>query len=178
MVDRPLEPNMVITVEPGLYFNDVYIRIWSQYPGFAKYFNMEQLQRYHPVGGVRIEDSVLITLTGCENLTTAPKSPEEIEAVMAVAVSSSIPPPFSYTNINTAMTHWPGISESPMVSSPLLSGSNHCDNDNTSNIQVGYRQRQPRASSSFSTTTTDTSTTVLPTPASSPSNHSYCFSEE
>ncbi|KAI8138375.1 peptidase M24, structural domain-containing protein [Fennellomyces sp. T-0311] len=83
MLDRPLEPNMVITVEPGLYFNDAYLRIWTQFPGFAKYFNLDKLQCYRAVGGVRIEDTVLITATGCNNLTIAPKNPDEIEAIMA-----------------------------------------------------------------------------------------------
>ncbi|NCA97519.1 MAG: M24 family metallopeptidase, partial [Bacteroidia bacterium] len=42
--DRPLEPGMVITVEPGLYFKELKI-------------------------GIRVEDDVLITETGCENLS-------------------------------------------------------------------------------------------------------------
>jgi Xaa-Pro aminopeptidase len=46
-----LEPGMVMTVEPGIYL-----------PGF---------------GGVRIEDDVLVTRTGCEVLTSVPKQWEE-----------------------------------------------------------------------------------------------------
>jgi Xaa-Pro aminopeptidase len=46
-VDDTLQPGHVVTVEPGLY-----------YPG---------------IGGVRIEDTVLVTSDGCENLTTFPK---------------------------------------------------------------------------------------------------------
>jgi Xaa-Pro aminopeptidase len=42
-----LEPGMVITIEPG-----VYIPNW---------------------GGVRIEDNILITQRGCQNLTRSPK---------------------------------------------------------------------------------------------------------
>ncbi|KAI7858853.1 peptidase M24, structural domain-containing protein [Circinella umbellata] len=188
MVDRPLEPNMVITVEPGLYFNDAYIRIWSQYPGFAKYFNMKQLQRYYPVGGVRIEDSVLITSTGYENLTIAPKQPEEIEAVMAAAAVashsfiSSSSSNYHCTNNSNALMNGTAIPATLMLVPPFLSGSNHSSNNNTSNTLMDYHHQQPRASSSFSTTTTSTTTddanNILPTPTSSPLNHSYCFSEE
>jgi len=38
--------------------------------------------------GIRIEDDVLVTRTGCEVLTEAvPKKPDEIEALMAGAMS-------------------------------------------------------------------------------------------
>ncbi len=56
---RPLEPGMVITVEPGLYFKQLKI-------------------------GIRIEDDVLITETGCENLSKdILKEVADIEKIMA-----------------------------------------------------------------------------------------------
>jgi len=56
---RPLEPGMVITIEPGIYIPE------------------ESL-------GVRIEDDVLITPTGYKLLTARlPRSPDEIEKIMA-----------------------------------------------------------------------------------------------
>ena len=56
---RPLEPGMVITIEPGIYIPE------------------ENL-------GVRIEDDVLITSTGYKQLTARlPRSPDEIEKIMA-----------------------------------------------------------------------------------------------
>lgn len=50
--ERPLEPGMVVTIEPGIYL-----------PGW---------------GGVRIEDDVLVTKTGHEVITNCPKQLEEM----------------------------------------------------------------------------------------------------
>ncbi|OBZ85211.1 putative Xaa-Pro aminopeptidase PEPP [Choanephora cucurbitarum] len=82
LFSRPLEEHMVLTVEPGLYFNQTMLDIWTQYPGYQKYFDLEILRRYQEVGGVRIEDTVVITKYGHENLTTVPKQVHEIEALM------------------------------------------------------------------------------------------------
>lgn len=64
---RMLEPNMVLTIEPGLYIS-------AGTPGVAeKWWNI----------GVRIEDDVLITKTGNEVLSEAlPKEVTDIEALM------------------------------------------------------------------------------------------------
>ncbi|KAF2849087.1 hypothetical protein T440DRAFT_469521 [Plenodomus tracheiphilus IPT5] len=69
-----LEAGMVVTVEPGIYFS-VYAlqQFYLPLPEHAKFINLEVLERYIPVGGVRIEDDILITPKGYENLTTAPK---------------------------------------------------------------------------------------------------------
>ncbi|KAI9266907.1 peptidase M24, structural domain-containing protein [Phascolomyces articulosus] len=83
MLTKPLEKNMVITVEPGLYFNETSLANWTKVPFLRKYFNLELIEKYRPVGGVRIEDTVLITEDGIENLTIAPKTVKDIEAVMA-----------------------------------------------------------------------------------------------
>jgi Xaa-Pro aminopeptidase len=65
---RLLEPGMVFTVEPGLYFDKDDTRVPEKYRGI----------------GVRIEDDVVVTKDGCENLTAAvPKHPDAIEALMA-----------------------------------------------------------------------------------------------
>ncbi len=64
---RPLEPGFVLTVEPGLYVG-VDAEVDAQWRGI----------------GVRIEDDVLVTEDGHENLTAAiPKDPDEIERVLA-----------------------------------------------------------------------------------------------
>ncbi|MEP6878358.1 MAG: Xaa-Pro aminopeptidase [Nitrosospira sp.] len=63
---RLLEPGMTLTVEPGCY-----VRPADNVPGH--FWNI----------GVRIEDDVLVTETGCEVLTSAaPKTVAEIEELM------------------------------------------------------------------------------------------------
>ncbi|KAI9497466.1 peptidase M24, structural domain-containing protein [Zychaea mexicana] len=84
LLTKPLEEHMVITVEPGLYFNETSLAMWTKVPYLRKYFNMDRIEQYRPVGGVRIEDTVLITSDGIENLTIAPKTVKDIEAVMAL----------------------------------------------------------------------------------------------
>ena len=73
MVDgkwRELAPGMVLTVEPGLYVNPDCLEVDPCWRGI----------------GVRIEDDVLVTRSGCDVLTAAlPKTVAEIEALMAEA---------------------------------------------------------------------------------------------
>jgi Xaa-Pro aminopeptidase len=65
---RPLEPGVVMTVEPGIYISPATRDIPEQYLGI----------------GVRIEDDVLCTDNGPRILTNkVPKQAEEIEALMA-----------------------------------------------------------------------------------------------
>ena len=39
------------------------------------------LEKYYDVGGIRIEDCLLVTETGNENLTTAPKGDEALKVI-------------------------------------------------------------------------------------------------
>ncbi|HKS35506.1 MAG TPA: Xaa-Pro aminopeptidase, partial [Enterobacteriaceae bacterium] len=66
---RPLEPGMVLTVEPGLYIAPD-ADVPAQYRGI----------------GIRIEDDIVITKDGNENLTASVvKTADDIEALMAAA---------------------------------------------------------------------------------------------
>jgi len=86
---RKLEEGMVITVEPGCYFIPHLLQKALEDPSKAVYLNKEEVEKFKTFGGVRIEDDVVVTASGCENLTRTPKSVEEIEAIMAASSSSS-----------------------------------------------------------------------------------------
>ena len=68
-VDAELVPGMILTVEPGLYFQQDDLTVPEEYRGI----------------GVRIEDDILVTADGNENLSAAlPRTIAEIEEWMAV----------------------------------------------------------------------------------------------
>lgn len=67
-MDAELTPGMVLTVEPGLYFKADDELVPPEFRG----------------NGVRIEDDILITKDGCENLSAMlPRRSDEVEAWMA-----------------------------------------------------------------------------------------------
>ncbi|MEJ5866505.1 aminopeptidase P family protein [Pseudokineococcus sp. 5B2Z-1] len=67
-LDAVLEPGMVFTIEPGLYFKSDDELVPEELRGI----------------GVRIEDDVLVTADGCENLSAAlPREPGAVEEWMA-----------------------------------------------------------------------------------------------
>ncbi len=60
-----LEPGMVFTIEPGLYFQPDDLSVPEEYRGI----------------GVRIEDNILVTATGAENLSIGiPRTADDVEA--------------------------------------------------------------------------------------------------
>jgi Xaa-Pro dipeptidase len=85
---RPLQEGNYITVEPGCYFIDMLLDAALADPTKAGFINADVLKRFRGTGGVRIEDDVLVTATGCENLTWAPRTVEDIEACCAGKITS------------------------------------------------------------------------------------------
>ncbi|HEX2834918.1 MAG TPA: Xaa-Pro dipeptidase [Thermoanaerobaculia bacterium] len=65
---RTVEPNMVFTIEPGIYFIDSLLAELKNGEN-AKYVNWDRVDSFRPYGGIRIEDDVLVTETGRENMT-------------------------------------------------------------------------------------------------------------
>jgi Xaa-Pro aminopeptidase len=67
-MDAKLKPGMVFTIEPGLYFHKDDMSVPKEYRGI----------------GVRIEDDVLVTKTGVENLSAAlPRKSKDVEKWLA-----------------------------------------------------------------------------------------------
>ena len=63
---------MVITVEPGIYFIDFIIK--GAFEGeISKYLNADKIKEYENIGGVRLEDDVLIKKDGNELLSYLPR---------------------------------------------------------------------------------------------------------
>lgn len=67
-LDGVLEPGMVFTIEPGLYFQPDDLTVPEEFRGI----------------GVRIEDDILVTADGAENLSIAlPRTADDVEAWIA-----------------------------------------------------------------------------------------------
>ena len=67
---RRLKPGHVITDEPGIYFIPALIENWKAAGTNAGFINFGLLEKeYYDFGGIRIEDTVLVTEDGCRILT-------------------------------------------------------------------------------------------------------------
>lgn len=87
---RPLQENMVVTNEPGCYFNDFLIdEFLNKYPERAEVVDPQVLKKYMYIGGVRIEDDILVTRDGCENLNKITSDPDEIERIVSEGLSKA-----------------------------------------------------------------------------------------
>jgi Xaa-Pro aminopeptidase len=77
---RRLQPGFVITNEPGIYFIPALIEKWKSAKMHTDFINYDRLDEYLGFGGIRLEDNILVTETGCEIIgERVPINPEEVE---------------------------------------------------------------------------------------------------
>lgn len=75
---------MVLTVEPGCYFAPQLMEehgVWT-----SRFVVQDKLKEYVGIGGVRIEDVIVVREQGVENLTTVGKERDWVEAVCSGAL--------------------------------------------------------------------------------------------
>jgi Xaa-Pro aminopeptidase len=78
----PYKPGHVFTIEPGCYFIPELIEKWKSEKKFTEFINYSKIDKYMSIGGIRIEDNILITEKGHKLLgKPIPKTVKEIETV-------------------------------------------------------------------------------------------------
>jgi Xaa-Pro dipeptidase len=65
---RTLEPRHVLTIEPGIYFIEMLLRPFREGED-GKRFNWSLIDELAPLGGIRVEDNVVVTEGSHRNLT-------------------------------------------------------------------------------------------------------------
>jgi Xaa-Pro aminopeptidase len=93
--DLDLEPGMVLTVEPGLYFSPDILAAYRD--SFADVFVPSRIDHYlsandgRGFGGIRLEDDFVVTAEGAEDLTPGvPMEPGDVEAAVGTGGAAPV----------------------------------------------------------------------------------------
>ncbi len=81
---RKLQVGHCITNEPGIYFIPALIEQWKRDNKLVQFINYDKVVNYIGFGGIRLEDDLLITETGCRLLGSKriPITTAEVEATI------------------------------------------------------------------------------------------------
>jgi Xaa-Pro aminopeptidase len=80
----PFKPGHVLTIEPGCYFIPELTDQWRREGKYGEFLNYDKIKNYLALGGIRVEDNILITPEGHRLLgKPIPKTVSEIESVCA-----------------------------------------------------------------------------------------------
>jgi Xaa-Pro aminopeptidase len=78
---RAVEPDYVLTIEPGVYIIPSLIDQWVAEKKHTNFINYTELEKYRDFSGIRVEDNFLVTADGNRKLGKhLPKTAAEIEA--------------------------------------------------------------------------------------------------
>ena len=76
-----LKKNMIVAVEPGIYFNKYLLESYYHSSQMIP-INIKEIKKYIKIGGVRIEDTILINKLNCTILSNIPVEINEIENII------------------------------------------------------------------------------------------------
>jgi len=82
---KEMEPGVVLTVEPGIYFIPELIDLWKKDNKFKEFINYEKVLKHKDFHGIRIEDDVVVTQKGYKVIgKPIPKTVEEVEELASM----------------------------------------------------------------------------------------------
>jgi len=82
-LDRPLQPGMLVSIEPGFYQIPSLLNYPDRRDAFQEFVDWNRLVDFADVRGIRIENDVLVTESGHEVITgELPTHPDAIEHIM------------------------------------------------------------------------------------------------
>lgn len=81
---KTLKTGHVVTVEPGLYFIPALVEKWAAEKRCAEFIDYNKARSYFGFGGIRLEDDIVITDSGCRQLgdNRIPITIDDVEAFM------------------------------------------------------------------------------------------------